>query len=166
MKKNLLLAAAALSAAAAAFFLLPAFLSPKIPEQIVMTGNYYDYMVIETVDGCQWFLDNTHSPDNPYMKYENGRYVPVFEDSELVQVLFSTRGTADVTDDMILRVRSIDSRFPNAPKGQTQNLHSMSAPPRLSLSYFPFFFNLSNKLCTFSFLSCVSPGSIMAFPSI
>ena len=26
------------------------------PERRIMCGNYYDYMVIETVDGNEWFL--------------------------------------------------------------------------------------------------------------
>lgn len=107
-----------LAAGMTAFFLFPAgllYASPdpeaKIPVQLVLTGNYYDYMIIETVDGCQWFLDNTPIPENPYMKYEAGLYVPAFEEGQLVQVLFDTKGTAVVTDDSIINVRSIDSRY-------------------------------------------------------
>lgn len=59
----------------------------------VMTGNYYDYMVVETADGNVWMVDE------------------VFNDGELVQVSFDTKGTADVTDDEILKIRSIDSRY-------------------------------------------------------
>lgn len=102
----------------AAFFLFPAAIlraSPDskavVPPQLVLTGNYYDYMIIETVDGCQWFLDNTPCPENPYMKYETGGYVPAFEEGQLVQVLFDTKGTSAVTDDSIINVRSIDSRY-------------------------------------------------------
>ena len=58
-----------------------------------MTGNYYDYMVVETADGNVWMVDE------------------VFNDGELVQVSFDTKGTADVTDDEILKIRSIDSRY-------------------------------------------------------
>lgn len=85
----------------------------RVPAQLALTGNYYDYMIIETVDGCHWFLDNTPSLQNPYIKYEAGRYIPAFEDGQLVQVLFDTKGTADVTDDSIICVRSIDSRYPS-----------------------------------------------------
>ena len=79
----------------------------------VMTGNYYDYMVIETVDGNEWLLDDTVTTDNPYMRYDTEclEYVSRFHDSELVQVLFDTLGTDDLTDDVILTVRSIDHRY-------------------------------------------------------
>lgn len=70
-------------------------------QQRVMTGNYHDYMVIETIDGNDWLLDD--SEESPYI--ENG--VAIFEDGELVQVVFDTMGTETVTDDVILAVRSI-----------------------------------------------------------
>lgn len=60
----------------------------EVPRLDVMTGNYYDYMVVETADGNVWMV--------------NG---------ELVQVSFDTKGTSDVTDDEILKIRSIDSRY-------------------------------------------------------
>lgn len=65
----------------------------EVPRPDVMTGNYYDYMVVETADGNVWMVDE------------------VFNDGELVQVSFDTKGTADVTDDEILKIRSIDSRY-------------------------------------------------------
>ena len=79
------------------------------PEQRVMTGNYYDYMVIETIDGNQWLLDDTLSDNNPYMVFDSQtqQYISVFEDGEMVQVLFSTNGTPSVLDDKILEVRRI-----------------------------------------------------------
>ena len=74
------------------------------PEQRVMSGNYYDYLVIETVDGNEWLLD-----DSPGSKYiENS--IAVFEDGELVQVVFDTKGTKTVMDDEIVEVRSIGRR--------------------------------------------------------
>ena len=74
------------------------------PEKRFLCGNYYDYMVIETVDGNEWLLDDTG--DSPYI--ENG--AAVFEDGELVQMVFDTMGTDTVTDDVIVEVRSIDKR--------------------------------------------------------
>lgn len=65
----------------------------EVPRLDVMTGNYYDYMVVETADGNVWMVDE------------------VFNDGELVQVSFDTKGTADVTDDEILKIRSINSRY-------------------------------------------------------
>lgn len=65
----------------------------EVPRLDVMTGNYYNYMVVETADGNVWMVDE------------------VFNDGELVQVSFDTKGTADVTDDEILKIRSIDSRY-------------------------------------------------------
>lgn len=62
----------------------------------IMTGNYYDYMVIETVDGNEWFMDEGAEP---------------FEEGELVQVVFGTKGTENILDDEILEIRSIDSRY-------------------------------------------------------
>lgn len=74
------------------------------PEKRIMSGNYYDYMVIETVDGNEWLLDDAEGS-----KYiENG--TAVFEDGELVQVVFDTKGTEAVTDDEIVEVRGIDWR--------------------------------------------------------
>lgn len=62
----------------------------------VMTGHYYDYLVIETVDGNSWLMDEDADP---------------FEDGELVQVSFDTKSTESVLDDEIIDVRSIDSRY-------------------------------------------------------
>lgn len=55
----------------------------------VMCGNYYDYKVVETVDGNVWLINQE------------------FEDGQLVQVHFDTKGTKDVKDDDILFVREI-----------------------------------------------------------
>lgn len=76
----------------------------------VMTGNYYDYMVIETVDGNEWLLDDSEPGENQYMRYDEKcqNYVSVFHDGELVQAVFDTLGTDDLTDDIILTVRRID----------------------------------------------------------
>lgn len=75
------------------------------PQQRVICGNYYDYMVIETIDGNEWLLDD--SENSPYI--EDG--TAIFEDGELVQVVFNTKGTETVMDDEILEVRSIDWRY-------------------------------------------------------
>ena len=72
------------------------------PERRIMCGNYYDYMVIETVDGNEWLLDD--SEGSQYI--EDG--AAVFEEGELVQVVFDTMGTECITDDVIVDVRSID----------------------------------------------------------
>lgn len=74
------------------------------PEQRVMCGNYYDYLVVETIDGNEWLLDDT--ADSPYIEND----IAVFGDGELVQVVFDTKGTETITDDEILEVRSIDWR--------------------------------------------------------
>lgn len=74
------------------------------PERRIMCGNYHDYMVIETVDGNEWLLDD--SEDSPYI--EDG--AAVFEDGELVQVVFDTMGTETVMDDEIMEIRSVDQR--------------------------------------------------------
>lgn len=62
-------------------------------EVTVMTGNYYDYKVVETVDGNVWMIDEE------------------FHDGELVQISLDTRGTETATDDIVLSVRSIDGRY-------------------------------------------------------
>lgn len=62
-------------------------------EVSVMTGNYYDYKVVETVDGNVWMIDEE------------------FHDGELVQISLDTRGTETATDDIVLSVRSIDGRY-------------------------------------------------------
>ena len=72
------------------------------PEKRIMSGNYYDYMVIETVDGNEWLLDDAEG--SKYIEYGTA----VFEDGELVQVVFDTKGTEAVTDDEIVEVRSIN----------------------------------------------------------
>ena len=74
------------------------------PERRIICGNYYDYMVIETVDGNEWLLDD--SEGSQYI--EDG--AAVFEEGELVQVVFDTMGTECITDDVIADVRSIDWR--------------------------------------------------------
>lgn len=55
----------------------------------VMCGNYYDYKVVETVDGNVWLINQE------------------FEDGQLVQVHFDTKGTKDIKDDEILFIRAI-----------------------------------------------------------
>lgn len=75
------------------------------PERRIICGNYYDYMVIETLDGNEWLLDNT--ADSPYIENDTA----VFGDGELVQVVFDTKGTETVMDDEIVEVRSIDWRY-------------------------------------------------------
>lgn len=77
----------------------------EYPQQRVMTGNYYDYMVIKTVDGNEWLLDDTKG--SPYI--QNG--TSVFHDGALVQVIFDTMGTETLTDDIIVDVRNIDKRY-------------------------------------------------------
>ena len=72
------------------------------PEKRIMSGNYYDYMVIETVDGNEWLLDDAEG--SKYIEYGTA----VFEDGELVQVVFDTKGIEAVTDDEIVEVRSIN----------------------------------------------------------
>lgn len=62
-------------------------------EVTVMTGNYYDYKVVETVDGNVWMIDQE------------------YHDGELVQISLDTRGTETATDDIVLSVRSIDRRY-------------------------------------------------------
>lgn len=62
-------------------------------EITVMTGNYYDYKVVETVDGNVWMIDQE------------------YHDGELVQISLDTRGTESATDDIVLSVRSIDGRY-------------------------------------------------------
>lgn len=65
----------------------------ETPELSVMTGNYYDYKVVETVDGNVWMIDQE------------------YHDGELVQLSLDTRGTKTATDDIVLSVRSIDGRY-------------------------------------------------------
>lgn len=62
-------------------------------EVTVMTGNYYDYKVVETVDGNVWMIDQE------------------FHDGELVQISLDTRGTESAADDTVIAVRSIDGRY-------------------------------------------------------
>lgn len=65
----------------------------EVPELSVMTGNYYDYKVVETVDGNTWMIDQE------------------YHDGELVQLSLDTRGTETATDDIVISVRSIDRRY-------------------------------------------------------
>lgn len=96
MKKNIVTVAIATIALLAGFAAGKTTTQTQQPEIRVMTGNYYDYMVIETVDGNSWLMDEDAEP---------------FEDGELVQVSFDTKGTESVLDDEIIDVRSIDSRY-------------------------------------------------------
>lgn len=75
------------------------------PQQRIMCGNYYDYMVIETVDGNEWLLDDTIN--SPYIEND----IALFGNGELVQVVFDTKGTEAVEDDEIAEVKSIDWRY-------------------------------------------------------
>lgn len=94
MKKNiiatLIITATALCAG---FFAGRQTQAAEIPELSVMTGNYYDYKVVETVDGNVWMIDQE------------------YHDGELVQISIDTRGTATAADDTVIAVRSIDGRY-------------------------------------------------------
>ena len=94
MKKNiiatLIITATALCAG---FFAGRQTQAEETPELSVMTGNYYDYKVVETVDGNVWMIDQE------------------YHDGELVQLSLDTRGTETATDDIVLSVRSIDGRY-------------------------------------------------------
>ena len=94
MKKNiiatLIITATALCAG---FFAGRQAQSAEVPELSVMTGNYYDYKVVETVDGNVWMIDQE------------------FHDGELVQISLDTRGTESAADDTVIAVRSIDGRY-------------------------------------------------------
>lgn len=96
MKKNIVTAVITTIALLAGFAAGKTTAQTQQPEIRVMTGNYYDYMVIETVDGNTWLMDENAEP---------------FEDGELVHVSFDTKGTESVLDDEIIDVRSIDSRY-------------------------------------------------------
>lgn len=94
MKKNiiapLIITATAL---VAGFFAGRQTQAAEVPELSVVTGNYYDYKVVETVDGNTWMIDQE------------------YHDGELVQLSLDTRGTETATDDIVLSVRSIDGRY-------------------------------------------------------
>lgn len=94
MKKNiiapLIITATAL---VAGFFAGRQTRAAEVPELSVVTGNYYDYKVVETVDGNTWMIDQE------------------YHDGELVQLSLDTRGTETATDDIVLSVRSIDGRY-------------------------------------------------------
>lgn len=94
MKKNiiapLIITATAL---VAGFFAGRQTQAAEVPELSVVTGNYYDYKVVETVDGNTWMIDQE------------------YHDGELVQLSLDTRGTETATDDIVLSVRSIDRRY-------------------------------------------------------
>lgn len=70
-------------------------------EQRTAQGVYHDYMVIETADGNEWLLDD--SKGSPYIKGNHA----VFQQGEAVLVVFDTRNTADITDDVIVEVSSV-----------------------------------------------------------
>lgn len=95
MKKHIITALFTVTALVSGFS-LGKISTPETPQIRAMTGNYYDYMVIETVDGNTWLMDEDSTP---------------FEDGELVQVSFNTKGTETVLDDEILEIRSIDARY-------------------------------------------------------
>ena len=94
MKKNiiapLIITATAL---VAGFFAGRQAQAEETPELSVMTGNYSEYKVVETVDGNVWMIDQE------------------YHDGELVQLSLDTRGTETATDDIVLSVRSIDGRY-------------------------------------------------------
>ena len=94
MKKNiiatLIITATALCAG---FFAGRQAQAEETPELSVMTGNYYDYKVVETVDGNVWMIDQE------------------YHDGELVQISLDTRGTESAADDTVIAVRSIDGRY-------------------------------------------------------
>lgn len=94
MKKNII-AALIITATTlcAGFFAGRQTQTAEVPELSVMTGNYYDYKVVETVDGNVWMIDQE------------------YHDGELVQLSLDTRGTKTATDDIVLSVRSIDGRY-------------------------------------------------------
>lgn len=94
MKKNII-AALIITATALCigFFAGRQTQAAEVPELSVMTGNYYDYKVVETVDGNTWMIDQE------------------YHDGELVQLSLDTRGTKTATDDIVLSVRSIDGRY-------------------------------------------------------
>lgn len=94
MKKNII-AALIITATALCigFFAGRQTQAAEVPELSVMTGNYYDYKVVETVDGNVWMIDQE------------------YHDGELVQLSLDTRGTETATDDIVLSVRSIDGRY-------------------------------------------------------
>lgn len=94
MKKNILSTVIITAIAiCAGFFAGRQAQAAKVPELSVMTGNYYDYKVVETVDGNVWMIDQE------------------YHDGELVQISIDTRGTESATDDIVLSVRSIDGRY-------------------------------------------------------
>lgn len=94
MKKNiiapLIITATAL---VAGFFAGRQTQAAEVPELSVVTGNYYDYKVVETVDGNTWMIDQE------------------YHDGELVQISLDTRGTESAADDTVIAVRSIDGRY-------------------------------------------------------
>lgn len=94
MKKNILSTVIITATAlCAGFFAGRQAQSAEVPELSVMTGNYYDYKVVETVDGNVWMIDQE------------------FQDGELVQISLDTRGTESAADDTVIAVRSIDGRY-------------------------------------------------------
>ena len=55
----------------------------------VMCGNYHNWKVVETVDGNVWMINRE------------------FEENQLVQILFDTKGTDAIIDDEILYIREV-----------------------------------------------------------
>lgn len=94
MKKNIIVTLIITATAlCAGFFAGRQTQAAEVPELSVMTGNYYDYKVVETVDGNVWMIDQE------------------YHDGELVQISLDTRGTATAADDTVIAVRSIDGRY-------------------------------------------------------
>lgn len=93
MKKNIIATLIITATALCAGFFAGRQTHAEVPELSVMTGNYYDYKVVETVDGNVWMIDQE------------------YHDGELVQLSLDTRGTETATDDIVLSVRSIDGSY-------------------------------------------------------
>lgn len=96
MKRNIITALTVITALLAGFAAGRTTAQAQQSQLRVMTGNYYDYLVIETIDGNEWLMSEDAEP---------------FEEGELVQVVFDTKGTESLLDDEIIEIRSIDSRY-------------------------------------------------------
>lgn len=70
----------------------------------VLTGNYLEYGVINTVDGNDWLLYG--HDDNDCKFYPDGFDI-VLSDGDLVQIRLDNMGTADIRDDEIIDIRMI-----------------------------------------------------------
>ena len=90
-----------------ALFSMQPFNTPQPQFQRIATGNYHDYMVVNTCyDRNDWFIENPKE----YLVYndELKDYISIFDENELVQVVFDTKGTKNIHDDVVIKVRSID----------------------------------------------------------